>query len=91
MIKDIPTVCDRAAKCSAQGYKVSWNGYKLQLDTADCGVPIAALLSSASMHDSLAAIPLSLISAARSNARLKDGFGASHPMVKAGARRAVPR
>lgn len=65
MIKDIPTVCDRGTKCNAQGYKVSWNGYKLHLDTADCGVPIAALLSSASMHDSLAAIPLSLISAAR--------------------------
>jgi hypothetical protein len=65
MIKDIPTACDRGTKCNAQGYKVSWNGYKLHLDTADCGVPISALLSSASMHDSRAAIPLSLISAAR--------------------------
>jgi hypothetical protein len=46
-------------------YKVSWNGYKLHLDTADCGVPISALLSSASMHDSRAAIPLSLISKER--------------------------
>jgi hypothetical protein len=144
MIKDIPTVCDRGTKCNAQGYKVSWNGYKLHLDTADCGVPIAALLSSASMHDSLAAIPLSLISAARvtnlydvmdaaycstelrdhsrslghvplidhnprrgekiefapaeairynertvaerSNARLKDEFGANHLMVKGGTK-----
>jgi hypothetical protein len=65
MLMDIPTVCDRGTKCNAQGYKVSWNGYKLHLDTADCGVPISALLSSASMHDSRAAIPLSLISAAR--------------------------
>lgn len=65
MLKDIPTACDRGTKCNAQGYKVSWNGYKLHLDTADCGVPISALLSSASMHDSRAAIPLSLISAAR--------------------------
>jgi len=65
MIKDIPTACDRGTKCNAQGYKVSWNGYKLHLDTADCGVPIAAMLSSASMHDSLASIPLSLISAQR--------------------------
>jgi hypothetical protein len=56
---------DRGTKCNAQGYKVSWNGYKRHLDTADCGVPIAALLSSASMHDSRAAIPLSLMSAAR--------------------------
>jgi hypothetical protein len=65
MIEDIPTVCDRGTKCNAQGYKVSWNGFKLHIDTADCGVPIAAVLSSASMHDSRAAIPLSLISAAR--------------------------
>ena len=61
----IPTAWDRGTKCNAQGYKVSWNGYKLHLDTADCGVPIAAMLSSASMHDSLASIPLSLISAQR--------------------------
>lgn len=65
MLKEIPTACDRGTKCNAQGYKVSWNGYKLHLDTADCGVPISALLSSASMHDSRAAIPLSLISAER--------------------------
>ena len=65
MLDEIPTACDRGTKCNAQGYKVSWNGYKLHLDTADCGVPIAALLSSASMHDSRAAIPLSLISAER--------------------------
>ncbi len=51
MLDEIPTACDRGTKCNAQGYKVSWNGYKLHLDTADCGVPIAALLSSASMHD----------------------------------------
>lgn len=65
MLEEIPTQCDRGTKCNAQGYKTSWNGYKLHLDTADCGVPIAALLSSASMHDSRAAIPLSLMSAAR--------------------------
>jgi hypothetical protein len=65
MLKDIPIACDRGTKSNAQGYKESWNGYKLHLDTADCGVPISALLSSASMHDSRAAIPLSLISASR--------------------------
>ena len=65
MLTEIPTACDKGAKCNAQGYKISWNGYKLHLDTADCGVPIAAVLSSASMHDSRAAIPLSLISVQR--------------------------
>lgn len=65
MLEEIPRQCDRGAKCNAQGYKIGWNGYKLHIDTADCGVPIAALLSSASVHDSRAAIPLSLISAER--------------------------
>jgi len=65
MMAEIPTDCDCGTKCNSQGYKVSWHGYKLHIDTADCGVPVSALLSSASMHDSRAAIPLSLISAAR--------------------------
>lgn len=65
MLAEIPTHCDRGTKCNAHCYKVSWNGYKLHMDTADCGAPIAALLPSASMHDSRAAIPLSLISADR--------------------------
>jgi hypothetical protein len=65
MISEIPTACDRGTKCNAQGYKISWNGFKLHIDTADCGVPISALLSSASMHDIRAAIPLSMISAER--------------------------
>ncbi|WP_222863066.1 transposase [Marinomonas sp. IMCC 4694] len=65
MLNEIPVDCRRGTKCNAQGYKNSWNGYKLHLDIADCGVPISALLSSASMHDSRAAIPLSHISAAR--------------------------
>ncbi len=65
MIEELPQRCDRGSKCNAQGYKTAWNGYKLHLDTADCAVPISALLSSASMHDSRAAVPLSLMSAAR--------------------------
>lgn len=65
MLAEIPTACDHGTKCNAQGYKTGWNGYKLHIDTADCGVPISALVSSASMHDSRAAIPLSLISKER--------------------------
>ena len=43
----------------------SWNACKSPLDTADRGVPIAALLSSALMRDRRAAtpLPLSLMSA----------------------------
>jgi len=57
-IKELPTVCDRGTKKNAKGYKESWNGYKLHLDTNDAGFPISGLVSSASMHDSQAAIPL---------------------------------
>lgn len=57
-IKELPTACDRGTKKNAKGYKESWNGYKLHLDTNDNGLPISALVSSASMHDSQAAIPL---------------------------------
>ena len=57
-IKELPTVCDRGTKKNSKGYKESWNGYKLHLDTNDNGLPISALVSSASMHDSQAAIPL---------------------------------
>ena len=65
LLKELPRECDRGSKCNAQGYKNSWNGYKLHIDTADCGVPVSALLSSASTHDSLAAIPLAIMTAER--------------------------
>ena len=59
MLAELPRACDRGSKCNAQGYRNSWNGYKLHLDTADCGVPVSALLTSASVHDSQTAVPLS--------------------------------
>ncbi len=62
-LAQLPTACDRGIKCNAQGYKNSWNGYKLHMDTADCGVPISVVLTSASVHDSQVAVPLSLLSA----------------------------
>jgi hypothetical protein len=57
-LKDIPTVCDVGCKKNAQGYKETWIGYKLHVDTADNGLPITALLTSASLHDSQVAIPM---------------------------------
>lgn len=54
----MPIACDRGTKKNAKGYKTSWNGYKLHLDTNDIGLPISALVTSASMHDSQVAIPL---------------------------------
>ena len=65
MMSELPNQCDTGVKCNAKGYKTSWNGYKLHLDTADCGVPISAILSSASVYDSRVAVPLSILSAQR--------------------------
>ncbi len=65
LLKELPKECDRGTKCNAQGYKNSWNGYKLHIDTADCGIPVSAILTSASTHDSLASIPLALKTAQR--------------------------
>jgi len=57
-LKDIPTVCNVGSKTNAQGYKETWRGYKLHVDTSDCGLPITTLLTSASLHDSQVAIPM---------------------------------
>jgi len=65
MLRDLPRQCDRGSKCNAQGYKNSWNGYKLHFDVADGGIPVSVLLTSASVHDSQVAIPLATITAQR--------------------------
>jgi hypothetical protein len=65
MLAALPRQCDRGSKCNAQGYKNSWNGYKLHLDIADGGIPVSAVLTSASVHDSQAAIPLATMTAQR--------------------------
>lgn len=42
-VLELPVSCDRGAKKNAKGYKESWNGYKLHLDTNDVGLPITPL------------------------------------------------
>lgn len=65
MLSDLPTACDKGAKKDSKGNTRYWNGYKLHLDTVDGGIPVSAIISSASMHDSQAAIPLATITARR--------------------------
>jgi hypothetical protein len=57
-LQSIPTCCDVGAKKNAKGYKETWIGYKLHIDTACNGLPITTFLTSASLHDSQVAIPL---------------------------------
>jgi hypothetical protein len=64
-LADLPILCDHNAKRNAQGFKDSWIGYKLHLDVIDGDIPISAILTSASLHDSQAAIPLAQMSQER--------------------------
>jgi hypothetical protein len=56
-LRDLPRQCDIGTKTSSKGHQQYWRGYKLHLDAAHGQVPIRAVLSSASLHDSQVAIP----------------------------------
>ena len=65
MLADLPRQCDSGAKKDSKGNEQYWCGYKLHLDVADGQIPISAVLTSASVHDSQVAIPLATISTRR--------------------------
>ena len=65
MLADLPTACNVGTKRNAKGYKTSWIGYKLHIDTADGDIPVTCILTSASVHDSQVAIPLATMTSAR--------------------------
>ncbi len=58
MLEDIPKFCDMGMKKSAQGYTEIWKGYKLHVAVDDSCIPLAAILTSASVNDCEVAIPL---------------------------------
>lgn len=62
-LANLPRSCDIGVKKNSKGFKESWKGYKLHIDTADGDIPISAILTSASLHDSQVALPLSQITA----------------------------
>lgn len=63
MMDDLPRACNVGSKKNSKGYLETWVGYKLHLDVADGQIPISCILTSASVHDSQAAIPLAELSA----------------------------
>jgi hypothetical protein len=65
MVDDLPKHCAVGTKRNAKGHTTSWIGYKLHLDVADGDIPVSGLLSSASLRDSQAAIPLATLTAGR--------------------------
>jgi hypothetical protein len=57
-LNELPKACDIGSKKGSQGHITAWKGYKLHLAVDDLCVPLAAILTSASLNDSEAAIPL---------------------------------
>ena len=64
-LKELLVVCDCGAKKNSKGFKETWIGYKLHADVNDCGLPVSAVLTAASVHDSQVAIPLMKMSTAK--------------------------
>jgi transposase len=65
MLAELPKQADVGTKRNSKGYQESWKGYKLHIDTADGAIPITAILTSASTHDSQVAIPLATVTSQR--------------------------
>lgn len=79
MLEDLPAVCDFGSKTNSKSKKTSWCGYKFHVDFSDDGIPISCILTSASTHDSQAALPLSILSARRA-VSLYDLMDAAYDM-----------
>lgn len=70
MINELPNRCDVGSKKMANGFITTWKGYKLHVAVDDQCIPIAAILTSASLNDSEVAIPLAI----KSNAVAKNFY-----------------
>jgi len=64
MLSELPRDCSWGGKRKESGVHY-WKGYKLHTDWADGEIPVSCLLTSASVHDSQAAIPLMTLSMGR--------------------------
>lgn len=64
-IAQLPMVCNRGVKKNAKGFTETWNGFKLHVDVNDFSLPLSAVLTSASVHDSQVAIPLMKLTSAK--------------------------
>ena len=64
-LAELPRRCDVGCKRNSKGHQESWIGYKLHLDSMDGDIPVSAVLTSASVHDSQVAIPLAQMTAQR--------------------------
>jgi hypothetical protein len=66
-LSELPYVCDVGVKTDSKGYKHSWIGWKTHIDWADGAFPITVVTTSASLHDSQVAVPMTRLTAQRVN------------------------
>jgi hypothetical protein len=64
-LAELPKACDVGTKKNAKGHQHHWVGYKFHVDVGDGELPLTAVTTSASVHDSQVAIPLMKLTAAR--------------------------
>ena len=57
-LSELPKECGWGVKKDTGGHMHSWKGYKAHVDYADGNIPLQVVTTSASMHDSQAAIPM---------------------------------
>jgi hypothetical protein len=62
---EVPTACDTGAKPDPDGHLKYWKGYKFHVVTNEDGLPLCAVTTAASVHDSQVAIPLLQLTARR--------------------------
>jgi len=59
---ELPSACDVGCKTDSKGNKNYWIGYKFHVRVAEGNLPLVAVTTSASVHDSQVAIPLMQLS-----------------------------
>lgn len=64
-LAELPRSCGVGSKKDSKGNLHRWIGYKVHIDWADGAIPLTAITTSASLHDSQAAIPLERLTAGR--------------------------
>jgi len=58
MLSLLSTECNKGVKKNAKGFKEAWIGGKLHISAVDGDIPVTAIYTSASVHDSSVALPL---------------------------------
>lgn len=65
LLDELPKTCDVGYKPNSKGELEHWTGYKFHVDVGDTGLPLLAVTTSASLHDSQVAIPMARTTAGR--------------------------